>query len=284
MASISESGASWTPIDRDSYVPYYAQVKNVLEGKIESGEWQTGDQIPSEPELTRVFGVSRAVIRQALGNLEHEGLILRRQGKGTFVAGPKIVEGLVQKLTGFYQDMVERGRVPVTQVLKQEVVPVSPKVASYLGLEPGTPVIVLERLRFIDDEPILLVITYLPYHLCPGISDEGFSHQSLYACMEQKHGLFIARGHRYIEAVPAGEREAALLGVDVGAPLILLDSVSYLDDGTPIEYYRALHRGDRSRFLVELIRVEGQGSVDEALDGNLTRLPSGVDIVNSSPP
>ena len=241
-------------IDFDNNIPYYLQLIDLLKGKIGRGEWKSGDQIPSEPELCSIYGVSRTVVRQALGEIELEGLIIRRKGKGTFVAEPKINESLVQKLTGFYQDMVDRGLKPVTKVLMHEVQPALPSVAEYLDLPPGTPVFCIERLRFVENEPILLVTTYIPYALCPRLAEYDLSNQSLYAVLEKEFGLVISHGRRTVEAVPATEREARLLMVEECDPLMLLDSVTYLEDGTPLEYYHAVHRGDRSRFEVELIR------------------------------
>jgi GntR family transcriptional regulator len=247
-------------IDFDSNIPYYLQLIGLLKEKINHGEWKPGEQIPSEPELCSAYGVSRTVVRQALGEIELEGLIVRRKGKGTFVAEPKINESLVQKLTGFYQDMVDRGLKPITRVLMHEVQPATPKVAEYLCLQPGTPVFCIERLRFVEEEPILLVTTYVPYALCPRLAEYDLSNQSLYTVLEREFGLVISHGRRTIEAVPATEREAQLLMVEECDPLMLLDSVTYLEDGTPLEYYHAVHRGDRSRFEVELIRVPVQKS------------------------
>src|SRR5260370_7422423 len=133
-------------IDRINPLPYYVQVKDALREHIESGEWPAGHQLPGEPELCVLFDVSRTVIRQALSDLEYEGLIVRKKGKGTFVAEPKIGESLIQKLTGFYQDMVELGPTPVTQVPKQETVPATPKVAPHLYLKPCTKLLTLDRL------------------------------------------------------------------------------------------------------------------------------------------
>lgn len=254
-------------INHNSPIPYYAQVKDVLRERIERGEWKPGEQLPSEAELCRLFDVSRIVIRQALKEMSYEGLIVRRKGKGTFVAEPKILEGLVQELTGFHQDMTSRGHRPVTQVLKQEVVSATARVAAYLRVEQGTPLVQLDRLRFVNQEPIVLVTTYLPHALVPELLHEDMSSQSLYEFLERRLGLVIDRGRRTIGAVAAGEYEAQLLQIERGAPLILLDSVSYLSDGTPIEYYRALHRGDRSRFDVELMRVREQGGTMGALTG-----------------
>ena len=259
-------------IDKGSPLPYYVQLKEILRGYIENGEWQIGSQIPSEPDLCEVFNISRTVVRQALKELTYEGLLVREKGRGTFVAGPKISERLVQELTGFYQDMAERGNPPVSKVLKQQMIPSSPKVASFLGLPPGTSVIEIERLRFVQNEPIVLVSTYLPYDLCPQLVVTDLTRRSLYEYLETECGQFIARGHRSIEAVQANEYEARLLQVQTGAPLILLDSVSYLEDGTPLEYYHALHRGDRSRFDVELVRFREPG------EGRLTLLNKNKDF------
>lgn len=245
-----------TTIDRTSHTPYYIQVKEAILEQIDSGDWQKGTQLPGEPELCRMFDVSRTVIRQALKELEFEGLITREKGKGTFVDEPRIDQGLAQELTGFYQDMVRRGLTPVTKVLLQELTPADAKVASRLQLKAGEPVIKIHRLRGVKDEYILLDTTYLPYSLCPEVLNVDLSAQSLYAFLEDKLGLRIARGHRTLDAVLATEYEANLLQVNPGAPLILLDSVAYLDDGRPIEYFHALHRGGRARFEVDLIRLQ----------------------------
>ena len=261
-------------IDFNSNIPYYIQLIEALKGKIHSGEWQAGDQIPSEPDLCEAYGVSRTVVRQSLREIELEGLISRRKGKGTFVAEPKIGESLAQKLTGFYQDMVERGHDIETQVLHHKVIPAEKKVAEYLAIDPGTTVIDIKRLRFIKGEPIVLVSSYLPLELCPELAGADITNKSLYEFLENECGVIIAYGRRSIEAVVADQTEANLLQIEVGAPLILLDSVSYLEDDTPIEYYHAVHRGDRSKFEVELVRIKEVGSIRKTLKPEKIDLPS----------
>jgi len=241
-------------IKKGSPIPYYFQLEEILRGEIESGRWVPGQQIPSESELCENLGVSRTVVRQALNELVNEGLLHRRKGKGTFVAGPKVAESLVQSLTGFYEDMIARGLTPVTQVLEQRLIPVSKKVAAMLNLEEGDQVIKIDRLRSVGNEPILIVTTFIPHQICPALLEEDFSNQSLYAVLEDKYKIEIARGRRTLEAISASEEDARLLGIEEGDPLVLLKSVSYLEDGSPIEYFEAKHRGDRSRFEVELIR------------------------------
>ena len=250
-------------IDRTTYIPLYVQVQDALKEAIKHGDAEPGDQLPSEPDLCQLFDVSRTVIRQALRGLENEGLIIRHKGRGTFVAEPKIGESLFQELTGFHQDMSQKGHPPVSRVLKQAIIPANAKVAAALQLMPETAVIRIDRLRYVEDEPIVLVTTYLPHSICPGLVETDLTQRSLYAYLQKEYGLEIARGRRILEAIVASEYEANLLEVNEGAPLISLESISYLEDGTPLEYYHALHRGDRSMFEVELIRSTQQLSVHE---------------------
>jgi GntR family transcriptional regulator len=257
-------------INFESYIPYYLQLMDILREKVQQAEWLPGNQIPGEQDLCEQYQVSRTVVRQALRELEYEGVITRQKGKGTFISLPKINEGLVQKLTGFYQDMVERGLKPGSKVLHQIVSPSSEKVARFLNITPGVEVIDIQRLRFINDEPIQLVTTYIPFEICPALATVDLTNRSLYEYLGKECGIFIVKGHRYIEAVLASEHEAALLGIERGAPLLMLDSVSFSEDGQPIEYYHALHRGDRSRFEVELVRLKEPNSKNVELAGNFS--------------
>ncbi|UCG26393.1 MAG: GntR family transcriptional regulator [Chloroflexota bacterium] len=180
---------------------------------IDHGGGQPGEQLPGEPELCRMFGVSRTVIRQALKELEYEGLIVREKGKGTFIAEPKIRESLFQELTGFYQDMAAKGHKPTSKVLKQKIVSASSRIAACLRLAPEAAVIQIDRLRYVQDEPIVFVSTYLPHALCPKLLVADFTEQSLYQFLEQEYGMVIARGRRILEAGLANQYEAELLSV-----------------------------------------------------------------------
>jgi GntR family transcriptional regulator len=257
-------------INFESHIPYYLQLMDILKEKVQQGEWAPGDQIPGEQDFCEHYQVSRTVVRQALRELEYEGVITRQKGKGTFISLPKISEGLVQKLTGFYQDMVERGLKPGSKVLHQNVSPSTEKVARFLSIKPGDKVIDIQRLRFINGEPIQLVTTYIPFVICPTLASVDLTNRSLYEYLEKECGIFIAKGQRTIEAVLANEHEAALLGIERGAPLLMLDSVSFSEEGRPIEYYHALHRGDRSRFEVELVRLREPNPKIADFAGNIS--------------
>jgi len=242
-------------IDHNSPIPYYVQVIDALKERISQDEWQVGDQLPAEQELCAMYDVSRTVVRQALQSLTQEGLIVRRKGRGSYLAEPKIRESLAERLTGFYEDMASQGYPPVSQVLKQQIVPASAKVASYLELPAETSVLEIERLRFVQDEPLVLVTTYLPASLCAELLSLDLTHQSLYALLLDCCNVTITHGRRLLQAVQANEYEANLLGVKKSFPLLMLDSVSYMGGGTPVEYYHALHRSDRVHFEVNLLRA-----------------------------
>jgi len=250
-------------IDFKSNIPYYVQLNDLIKEMIQGKIWKPGTKIPGELELCNSYGVSRTVVRQALRELELAGLLVRRKGKGTFIAEPKINESLAQKLTGFYEDMVERGLKPVTQVLHHKVISCPDRIAEYLQIAPGTQVIDINRIRSVEDAPIQLVNSFIPYDLCPKLATVDLTNRSLYEYFEKECGLFIVRGRRLIEAVAANELEAKLLQVERGSPLVKLESISYLEDGRPVEYYHAVHRGDRSRFEVELVRSRNSEQILE---------------------
>lgn len=248
MSAVVSSGKK---VKLDDPIPYYLQLKDILHDLIERKVLNVGDKLASEAELCSEFNVSRTVVRQALQELEHEGLIVRRKGVGSFVAEPKVTQSFVHKLTSFYEDMTARNLETHADVLTNAVVQATPHIAKHLNLTPGTPVIVLERLRYVNDEPIQLVTSYFPHALCPGIVETDFSRRSLYSFLEEQ-GLVIAQGYRKLEAVRANEKEARLLRVKAGEPMLLIDSVGSLPDGTPLEYYHAVNRGDRVTIHLEV--------------------------------
>lgn len=239
--------------DRAGPAPLYLQLKQWLANRIVSGQLAPGAQLPGEYELCERFAISRGVVRQALDELRHEGLVERERGRGTFVSAPKTAEGLISGLRGLADDAALRGqRIDSTVLLLREG-PASAPVARELELEPETPVVELERLRTLDGEPWVLVVTYLPARLVPGLvqRDLGGS-ESLYRILREDYGLPMVSSVRRVEAAGAGAREAHLLRIHRGDPLLVLRSVGYTTDGLPFDYFVANHRGDRSAFEVVL--------------------------------
>jgi GntR family transcriptional regulator len=249
-----------TAIDRASLMPFYHQLKELLIEGIARKGLAPGDRLPGDHELCATYDVSRTVVRQALSELEAEGVIERVKGRGTFVAQPKTAEGLVASMTGLYEDVAARGSHLRSDVRRLEVAPADDVVAGMLELAPGSPVVHIERLRFVDEEPWVLAVTYVPADLAPGLVDEDLTDKSLYALLENKYGVKLVRGRRAVEASVANTALARSLGIPRGAPVLVLSSVSLGESGRPVEYFVARHRGDRSRFEVELTRRATTGA------------------------
>lgn len=194
-------------------------------------------------------------MRQAIKELQNQGYLTTKKGMGTFIAKPKIITGFVQNLVGFYEDFTKHGFIVTTNIEQIKVEPVSPSIADMLRIVVGEPVIILSRLRKLNNEPSVYVTTYILQILCPQLLKADLENKSLYTFLE-KCGLEIHMGHRYIGVSLANEHEASLLNIEVGLPLIELNSVTYLKDGRPLEYFHALHRGDRTKFEVNLVRFK----------------------------
>jgi GntR family transcriptional regulator len=260
-----EPGTIPGTIDKASPVPYYYQLLQLLERAIASGTLAPGEKIPTEAVLCARYGVSRTVVRQALSDLDRTGLVTRHKGKGTFVAAPKVSEFVAQSLTSPHEDLTARGERLDTKVLRLEVEPVSPHVAQMLALPESDRIVLLERLRFLRGEPLVVTTAHMPYSLCAPILDLDMSDRSLFETYEGELGHKLHRGTRAIESRAASAEVAEQLGVAEGSPVLVFSGVTYLEDGRPIEYFVGIHRGDRSRFETELFRPTG------AVDGEAAR-------------
>jgi GntR family transcriptional regulator len=241
-------------IDKNSAIPYHYQLTEIIRKLISQQQWGEGDKLPSEREFCETFEISRITVRKALDSLEAEGLIQTTKGVGTFVSEPKYVEKWAGFPIGFTDSLVDQGYRIDTQVLALETIPSTKKISEELGLSPGDMVLHLHRLRFIAQIPILIVSSYLPQSLVPDMEKIDFTNKSLYQVLRSSYGLKMDRVKRGIEAVAATEKEARLLQVELGSPLLQIESTSYAPDGRPVEYFLAKRRGDRTRFEFELAK------------------------------
>ncbi|AMX83042.1 phosphonate metabolism transcriptional regulator PhnF [Geobacillus subterraneus] len=239
-------------IDKQSPVPIYYQLEQYMKEKIEKGEWQPGEMIPSERELAETYHISRMTVRQAVNNLVNDGYLIRRRGKGTFVAAEKIEQPL-KGLTSFSEDMRARGMEPDTIVLGFETVPASGKLAEWLAVKEGDALYEIRRLRLADGSPMALETLYIPVHLVLGLTRDVVSG-SVYEFIEKEKGMIIGSAVQTLEASVARKLEAEHLQVKEGAPVLLLERRTYLDDGRPLEVVKSVYRGDRYKFIVEMER------------------------------
>lgn len=250
--------------------PKYRQLRDALVELI--GGLPGGAAMPTERELCERFGVSRGTVRQALDRLEAEQRIVRHQGKGTFVASAKIDQLL--ELTSHTEYMRAHGRTPASRVLSIEPALADAATSRALGLATGAPLLQVERVRLADGEPLAVELVSLDATRFGGIEGSLGGSSSLYEVLRGRFGVELASAEETIEAVPAGEREADLLGVPLGAPLLMLCRVSVDADDRPVEYVRSLYRADRFRFRTRLSR---------APDLRHRALPDGIVIRAATP-
>lgn len=238
-------------ISRGSSRPMHEQLQQVIASGVASGALQPDDLLPGELKLCEIFGVSRTVVRQALGQLEHDETVTRTKGRGTFIARPKREESLASRLTGLHEEESARGLRVTSEVLRHETVPAPPPAQEALSLSPDELVVLIERLRRVDGELWSLTTSYLPLRIGELIEHVDLETGSLYAALEARDVRAVG-GSRTVEAVMTDAREGSLLGIGAGRPGLRLTSTIIDEHGDPIEHFWALHRGDRSRFVFDL--------------------------------
>lgn len=240
-------------IYRNSPVPRYHQLKEILRERIRSGELKPGDLVPSERELSETFGISRMTARQAITELVNEGVFYREQGKGTFVARNKITQQLM-RLSGFTEDISARGQQPSTKVLVAHMAPADEVTADRLRVDVGQLVVYLERLRLADGEPLAIERSRLHFKGCERLLEEDFEHSSLYQMLETKFGISLMEADQEIEAGLANAEDAPILDIPVSSSVLFIRRTTYTDRNTPIEYAQSVYRGNKYIFYTHLRR------------------------------
>ncbi|QRY39512.1 GntR family transcriptional regulator [Microbacterium hominis] len=241
-------------LDRESTAPIWFQIMRALESKIADGTWSPGDRLPSESELRSHFAVSRTSVRDALSRLESAGIISRQQGRGAFVEraqGPSAwTLPSAPSLLGEYS---EDGRSALTsQILRAGIEPLPSWAAAVVGRDAREGEgFVLERIRSVGARTAVHVINYLPARFSGVLPDLRDPRASLYAAVTRVMGVRIARMHRTIEAATADRTLAALLEVEPGHPIVVVEAVAYDEHSHPIDVSRASVRTDRLRVSVD---------------------------------
>ncbi|HZO71958.1 MAG TPA: GntR family transcriptional regulator [Ktedonobacteraceae bacterium] len=242
-------------IYRNSPLPRYYQLKEILRERIRSGEWKPGSLIPSERELSEKYGISRMTARQAITDLVNEGIFYREQGKGTFVSNRKITQQLIH-LTGFTEDIRARGQLPSTKVLSAEMSPADEATAEKLRIEPGTLIFRLQRLRLADDEPLAIEVSQIHFKGCERLLEEDLEHNSLYRVLESKFGIMLMEADQELEAGLVGNDEAQILNIEPGSPVLFTRRTTYTERNQPIEYARAMYCGHKYTFYTHMKREQ----------------------------
>lgn len=224
-----------------------------MRAAIEAGALLPDTQLPSENEHWDRFGVSRVTVRRAHQTLEADGLIYRRQGLGSFVCDRWVPAGLV-RLTDFAQDVGHAGLEASSRVLHQETEPCPTGVAERLGVEAGSPVLRLDRLRPGSGEPLAMDRTWLAPHHAQLLKGHDLAGDTIYGVLKREYGIPILWGRYRITATVAQEELAGVLGVATGDPLLVIERTSRMVGERPVFFQRRYFRSDRMAYELELAR------------------------------
>jgi len=236
-----------------TFSPLYRQIRDRLVHSLQAGEWRPGEAIPSEIDLAARYGVSQGTVRKAIDALSAENLLVRRQGRGTFVASHQETRAQIRFLRLRPDDGGEP-RQPSSRFLECRRLRAPLEIARALEMKAGDTAVTIRRLLEFDTVPIVLEEIWLPGQIFRGLTAERLTAYSgpLYALLETEFGTRMIRASERLRAVAAGETEARALGVAVGEPLLLVDRVSSTYGDKPVEVRRGWYRTDRHHYFNEL--------------------------------
>lgn len=235
-------------LKQDAITPLYVQLMEELETSIRNGVYKPGDKIMTEAEMAKEYGVSLITVRKAVGSLMEKGLVVRKQGKGTFVTKPKYSRNM-KKLQSFTEMCEQMGVKPGAQVLENRLIMADKKVADRLGIEPGSNVVYISRLRLADGEPVQVEKSYFPLKYA-FLLEEDLNNGSMFECLKEKAGAKVASSEKMIELCRATAEEAALVDVKKGDYLLFVKSTAYDENGEPMYAGIQLINGDRFSLYV----------------------------------
>jgi GntR family transcriptional regulator len=247
-----------TPLSREFGLPLYQQIHHLLRHRIVTGEYPPGSKIPSESELCRELAVSRVTVREALRELVRADMLIKAHGKGAFVSDtPRRLQTV--KYAGFLEDLQERVlKLTVTDV-EMKTVTAAPDISEALGLERGSEIVRIRRLRHIEGEPFSFTVNYLPLDIGTRIRAKELYSVPLLKILQSELRIPIVRAQETIDAVPADPEVAQRLGITVLYPVMHMRRVMFTSANRPFEVVETFYRADKYHYSVNLVRVKRKG-------------------------
>ncbi|MGI9862347.1 GntR family transcriptional regulator [Moorella naiadis] len=242
-------------IDRSNPLPLHSQITQQLLQQFMAGKWKVGDPFPTDKQLMEEFGVSITTVRHALGELVREGLIERRAGRGTYVI--KTAQENLGKLRGFFEEMNAQGLKPSADILKMGAIQVTPVLlARYPELTTfaAQQLFRIDKIQKADDMPLTYIRSFLPLDVGRQLATYDLVSHGIYEWLENKLGIKIERAEQTITAIAASSKEAGILGIKTGSPLLVTQRVVFTSGDHPIEVYYNYARPDRYKFWVQMYR------------------------------
>lgn len=235
-------------IDLNSPLPRYYQIQQNILDLIQSNVLRAGDALPPERELSESYGVNRMTVRQAITELSSQGVLRRLHGVGTFVTEKNGITPFVPAVKGFSERFRSAGMKPASRVIALEVVQADPGVAERLALKAKDQVILLKRLRLVNDEPLMIEKSYLPYKQYPRLLEHDFSSQSLYDVLSKQYGAYVVETEQTLEPTLLTPEESEYFSLKNGQPAMLVHINAFTEGRKPVEFSKSVIRGDRCRY------------------------------------
>lgn len=258
--SVRSDDAGDTPPDHGlraevamSPLPLYSQIKDVLRERILDGTYPAHSKLPSESALMATFEVSRITVRQALRDLQKEGLTFSIQGKGTFVTKPKAVQELT-RLQGFGEAMARKGYETYSKLTGAREVGADRDVARALGLSRGEAVVEIERVRHLNRSPVSLDVSYFPADVGRRLLQEDLAARDIFDILENDYAFRLQAADLTIDATVADRRLAGHLGVAEGSPILRIERLTYVDGSRPLDFEYLYYTGDAYQYRLRVER------------------------------
>ena len=233
--------------------PLYARVTNTIRDQLRAEVWKPGEQLPTEPEFCELFGVSSITIRRALATLEDEGLLVRRQGRGTFAAERHNLVFKPYRLSSLTNDLEQRGWSSTSRIVRQELVKAPAEIGRLLGLAEDADAIIISRIRLADGEPLAVQNAWLPAELFPGlVGVDSLGKESLYAVLARQYSTFPHHANETLHASVSDPEESAALSIEDGDPIFRVRRVTSDASSRVIEIVESVIRGDRYSIVMDL--------------------------------
>ena len=245
----SDNRALWglkKNLSRQDHSPLYLQLQKILRDAIHRQVLKSDLAIPPERDLAIGFDVSRITVRKAILGLVQDGLLIKKQGAGTFVTAR--VEKSIARLSSFSEDMISRGRVPHSEWLSKSVGSVTPEEALSLGLSPGSLIYRFSRIRYADNSTMALEYATIPHYCLPSLA---VVDESLYTALDE-YGFRPIRALQRLRAIAFNREQAELLNVKIGDPGLFIERRGFLSDGRTAEFTQSYYRGDAYDLVAEL--------------------------------
>lgn len=235
-------------LNHEDITPLYKQIRNIIKQKIMDGEFKPNQKIPSETQLSNIFQVSRITVRNAINELVDEDLLVKKQGKGTFVSVPKIEDNVLEDIS-FSLTCQIHGVRPGSKIIENIIRDASERDVKELELNENSKVVYIKRIRYADDDPVIIEHNFFPEKYS-FLLFEDLENQSLYEILRSKYNIIRAKSKKTIEITTASETEANLLSIKKGEPLLLHREIVYDKYTTPIHRTKQLILGDKFKFVV----------------------------------